>query len=55
MKIKDTLAKEDFTAEIISKKSGAAGGLCDWIINIAKYYEVVVSVEPLRIEKAEGE
>jgi dynein heavy chain len=52
--IKDTLAKEDFTVDIISKKSGAAGGLCDWIINITAYYDVVVSVEPLRNAVREG-
>lgn len=52
--IKETLAKEDFTAEIIAKKSSAAGGLCDWIINISSYYEVVVSVEPLRNAVREG-
>ena len=40
--------------EIITKKSSAAGGLCDWIINIASYYEVVVSVEPLRNEVRVG-
>jgi dynein heavy chain len=52
--IRDTLAKEDFNPEDISKKSGAAGGLCDWIINITAYYDVVVSVEPLRNAVREG-
>lgn len=52
--IRDTLAKEDFNPEAISKKSGAAGGLCDWIINITAYYDVVVSVEPLRNAVREG-
>lgn len=52
--IRDTLAKEDFNVEAISKKSGAAGGLCDWIINISAYYDVVVSVEPLRQAVREG-
>merc|ERR1740138_126469 len=28
------------------KKSQAAGGLCEWIINIIKYYDVIVTVEP---------
>jgi dynein heavy chain len=46
--IRETLAKEDFNVESITKKSSAAGGLCDWIINISAYYDVVVSVEPLR-------
>lgn len=52
--IRDTLAKEDFNPEDIAKKSGAAGGLCDWIINITAYYDVVVSVEPLRNAVREG-
>jgi dynein heavy chain len=51
--IRETLAKEDFNVEAISK-SGAAGGLCDWIINISAYYDVVVSVEPLRQAVREG-
>ncbi len=37
---------DDFTADIIKKKSQAAGGLCEWIINIIMYYDVVVTVEP---------
>lgn len=53
--IRETLAKEDFNVESISKKSGAAGGLCDWIINISAYYDVVVSVEPLRNAVREGQ
>lgn len=44
--IRDTLALETFTPEIIFSKSSAASGLCDWIINITCYYDVVVSVEP---------
>ena len=52
--IRETLAKEDFNVESISKKSSAAGGLCDWIINISAYYDVVVSVEPLRQAVREG-
>jgi dynein heavy chain len=52
--IRKTLGQEEFTAEIITKKSSAAGGLCEWIINIAAYYDVVVSVEPLRNAVREG-
>jgi dynein heavy chain len=38
-------------------KSSAAGGLCDFIINITMYYEVVVTVEPkkLAVAKAQAE
>lgn len=52
--IRDVLAKEEFNKEAISKKSSAAGGLADWIINISAYYDVVVSVEPLRNSVREG-
>jgi dynein heavy chain len=33
-------------------KSSAAAGLCDWIINITCYYDIVVSVEPKKIKVA---
>jgi dynein heavy chain len=54
---KATLADEQFTPEIIMGKSSAAGGLCDFIINITMYYEVVVTVEPkkLAVAKAQAE
>jgi dynein heavy chain len=51
---KDTLAEETFTPEIIAGKSACAGGLCDFIINITAYYNVVVSVEPKKIAVAEA-
>lgn len=38
--------------DIISNKSKAAAGLCDWAINIVKYYDVVSEVEPKRQELA---
>merc|ERR1740115_286814 len=44
-KIKDSMG-EGFTQEGMSKKSGAAGGLTVWIINIIMYYDVVTQVEP---------
>ena len=44
--IRTTIQNEDFTPEKLAKKSGAAAGLCDWVLNISMYYEVVVSVEP---------
>lgn len=52
--IRETLNKEDFNPEAMAKKSSAAGGLCDWICNITAYYDVVVSVEPLRQAVREG-
>ncbi|KAF4738460.1 hypothetical protein FOZ63_025846, partial [Perkinsus olseni] len=37
---------EDFTVESMKKKSAAAAGLCEWVINIIMYYDVVITVEP---------
>lgn len=50
--IRDILAKDEFKPEIIFGKSSAAAGLCDWIINITVYYDVVVSVEPKKAKVA---
>merc|ERR1719428_715386 len=44
-KVKDAMG-EDFTADAMRKKSSAAAGLCEWIINIIMYYDVVIQVEP---------
>ncbi|KAL0819776.1 hypothetical protein ABMA28_007817 [Loxostege sticticalis] len=38
----------DFNAEFIMSKSAAAAGLCAWVINICKFYDVYVVVEPKR-------
>jgi len=46
-KIKDELG-DDFTEEGMKRKSGAAAGLCVFIINIIMYYDVVTQVEPKR-------
>lgn len=48
------LALEHFNKDIIYNKSRAAAGLCDWAINIVKYYDVVSEVEPKRKELAEA-
>ena len=34
--------------DIMKKKSTAAAGLCDFLINIVMYYDIVVTVEPKR-------
>eukprot|EP00931_Biecheleriopsis_adriatica_P017411 TRINITY_DN1250_c0_g1_i8.p1 TRINITY_DN1250_c0_g1~~TRINITY_DN1250_c0_g1_i8.p1 ORF type:complete len:2173 (-),score=601.12 TRINITY_DN1250_c0_g1_i8:164-6553(-) len=39
---------DDFSQAGMAKKSGAAAGLTEWIINIIMYYDVVVQVEPKR-------
>lgn len=36
-------------------KSSCAGNLCDWVINITVYYDVVVSVEPKKQQVAEAQ
>lgn len=41
-----------FDKDIISNKSRAAAGLCEWAINVVKYYDVVSEVEPKRQELA---
>lgn len=48
------LALEWFNRDIIYNKSRAAAGLCEFAINIIKYYDVVAMVEPKRIELAEA-
>ena len=48
------LALEHFTPEIIKNKSAAGAGLCDFCINIVKYFDVVSMVEPKRQELREA-
>lgn len=43
------LTDKEFNPELISAKSSAAAGLCAWVINIMKFYEVFCEVEPKRI------
>lgn len=47
----------DFDPEFIMAKSSAASGLCAWVINIMKFYDVFVVVEPKRkaLQKANQE
>lgn len=35
-------------SEFVKSKSAAAAGLCAWVINIIKFYEVFCDVEPKR-------
>lgn len=53
--IRETLANPEFTPDKLANKSSAAKGLCDWIINITCYYDVVVSVEPKKKAVKEAE
>ena len=43
-----------FNREVIIKKSNAAAGLCDWAINIVKYFDVVIDVAPKKAELKEA-
>lgn len=43
-----------FNREAIANKSKAAAGLCDWAVNIVKYFDVVYDIEPKRLELAEA-
>ncbi len=33
--------RPDFTPEIMEQKSNAAKGICSWVLNIVKYWEVI--------------
>lgn len=46
--IQPYLKDVEFEPEFIRTKSGAAAGLCSWVINIIKFYEVFCDVEPKR-------
>lgn len=46
--IQPYLKDVEFEPDFIRSKSGAAAGLCAWVINIIKFYEVFCDVEPKR-------
>jgi dynein heavy chain len=48
---------KEFEPELIRSKSNAAAGLCSWVINILKFYEVYCDVAPKRmaLSKANAE
>jgi dynein heavy chain len=47
--IQPYLADKEFDPEFIRSKSQAAAGLCAWVINIMKFFEVFCEVEPKRL------
>ena len=51
------LKDKEFDPEFIRSKSAAAAGLCSWVINIIKFFEVYCDVEPKRraLEEANAE
>jgi dynein heavy chain len=46
--VRPFLELEHFDYEIINGKNSAAGGLCNWCINIVTYYDTITGVEPKR-------
>ncbi|KAJ8957969.1 hypothetical protein NQ318_001970 [Aromia moschata] len=46
--IEPYLKDSEFEPEFVRSKSAAAAGLCAWVINIIKFYEVFCDVEPKR-------
>ena len=48
------LELEHFNREAIYNKSRAAAGLCEFAINIIKYFDVITMIEPKRQELAEA-
>jgi len=53
--IQSVLDDETFTPELIKAKSECAGGLCDWVKNIAIYYDVFTNVAPKKAKVEEAE
>ncbi|KAL1493068.1 hypothetical protein ABEB36_011203 [Hypothenemus hampei] len=55
--IEPYLKDSEFEPEFVRSKSAAAAGLCAWVINIIKFYEVYCDVEPKRkaLEAANAE
>lgn len=46
--IEPYLKDAEFEPDFVRSKSAAAAGLCAWVINIIKFYEVFCDVEPKR-------
>ncbi|XP_051851510.1 dynein axonemal heavy chain 9 [Antechinus flavipes] len=46
--IQPYLQDPEFKPEFVASKSYAAAGLCSWVINIVRFYEVFCDVEPKR-------
>ena len=51
---KEYLSNPIFDPIIMKSKSNAAAGLCNWVINIIKFYDVIQEVGPLRISLEES-
>lgn len=55
--IQPYLQDPEFQPELVAAKSYAAAGLCSWVINIVRFYQVYCEVEPKRqaLNKANAE
>ncbi|KAL2077981.1 hypothetical protein ACEWY4_025666 [Coilia grayii] len=55
--IQPYLQDPEFKPELVTAKSYAAAGLCSWVINIVRFYQVYCEVEPKRqaLNKANAE
>ena len=51
---KDYISNPNFNADYIRNKSGAAAGLCAWVVNICKYFRIYQVVAPKRANLAEA-
>ena len=51
---KDYLSSPEFDPAIVINKSKAAAGLCSWVLNIVKFYDVILEVGPLRKQLEEA-
>ena len=54
LKTAELLNNPIFTFEIMMKKSSAAANLANWVINVVKYNDIYVVVEPLKKEAEES-
>eukprot|EP00953_Heterococcus_sp_UTEX-ZZ885_P032394 16926-Heterococcus_DN1.PRE.1 len=52
--IRSVIELEHFTVEVISTKNSAAAGLCEFVLNIVQYHDIVITVEPKRKALAEA-
>ena len=48
LKTADLLGNAIFTYDVMMRKSSAAANLANWVINIVKYHDIYVVVEPLK-------
>ena len=48
--VRPFLQLEHFVPELIEKRNSASAGLCSWVVNIVNYFDVVMLVEPKRLE-----